>query len=166
MMLDNHKWKEFNLCGSELGFKNYHGKRLVKEKRKKGKLPLLTAGFANQGVADFISNDWKAYKNCITIDMFGNAFYHNYLCSGDDNIYFFVNDSLSDYIKIFITSCISVSNKNKFSYGKQFRQNNADNTIVMLPVDSLGNPDYEFMESYIKEKINLKKQEYINYIKM
>ena len=86
--LNRKTWKIFHL--SDL-FINYHGKRLIKECRKAGKTPLLTASESNQGVSDYIADNLNMTKhqNFISIDMFGHAFYHNYGCYGDDNIYFF-----------------------------------------------------------------------------
>lgn len=150
------QWKEFKLSQF---FKNYHGKRLVEKDRIYGNTPLLTAGESSNGVASFIDNQQMTiYKDFISIDMFGNAFYHAYSATGDDNIYFFVNDDLSQQIKLFIVACINMQ-KSKYSYGKQFRQPNADNARIMLPTDSNGNPHYEFMEKYMRnlEQIQLKK---------
>ena len=166
LKLNDRKWKEFYLSGDNGIFKNYHGKRLIKDRRIQGYTPLLTAGEQNQGVTDFISNhDMKKFKDFISIDMFGNAFYHEYICCGDDNIYFFVNDNISREAKLFITTSIN-NNKNKYSYGKQFRQRNADTIKVMLPVSNEDNtkPDWDFMKQYIEDEECLKKQEYICYI--
>lgn len=142
----NHKWKEFYLRDL---FEIYHGKRLVKEKRKDGETPLLTASAVNEGVSDFIEDiSMKKYKNVITVDMFGHSFYHKYECCGDDNIYFFVNDKLDDEVKQFISVCIN-RNSNKYSYGKQFREKNALNERVLLPVDKNGTLDIVYMKQYI-----------------
>ena len=103
--LDEREWKAFRY---EEIFKNYHGKRLNKEVRMDGFTPMLTASESNQGVSAFISNpDMPRHSKCVTVDMFGHAFYHNYEITGDDNIYFFENDDLSKYTKLFIASCIS-----------------------------------------------------------
>lgn len=159
--LKDVEWKEFKL--SKL-CKIYHGKRLTKSNRKAGKTPLLTASENNQGVSDFICNNkLEKYQNIITIDMFGHAFYHNYICHGDDNIYFFENKNLSPFVMKFITTCIN-QNSLKYSYGKQFRQGNADRDLVMLPITSVGEPDYEFMEEYIKEREKKLKEQYKDYI--
>ncbi len=160
--LNDVKWKEF--CLEDI-FINYHGKRLIKEKRIEGFMPLLTASELNQGVSDFISNsEMKAYKNFISIDMFGHAFYHNYSAYGDDNIYFFINDNITPKAKLFIVTCIN-QNSLKYSYGNQFRQDNADKDKILLPVNSKGEPDYEFMEKYIKEREAKLKEQYKNHIK-
>ncbi|MBK1971660.1 restriction endonuclease subunit S [Campylobacter sp. TTU_617] len=141
------EWKEFKISEA---FENFHGKRLVEKQRIKGKIPLLTAGENNNAIASFINNASVIYEDFISIDMFGNAFYHPYKASGDDNIYFFLNQKLSKYVKLFIVCCINMQ-KSKYSYGKQFRQTNADNCKIMLPIDSKGNPNYSFMEGYMKE---------------
>ena len=51
--LTKKDWKDFNLSGEKGIFQNYHGKRLIKNNRIKGKTPLLTAGEQNNGVSDF-----------------------------------------------------------------------------------------------------------------
>lgn len=161
MNLNNKKWKEFELSSI---FRNYHGKRLTKENRKIGNIPLLTATENMQGISSFISNtNMNTYIDFISIDMFGHGFYHNYLCCGDDNIYFFINDKISKFSKLFIVSCIN-KNSNNFSYGKQFRQHNADKNKILLPINSKGEPDYEFMENYIKNIMIKKYKNYLKYI--
>lgn len=106
----------------------------------------------------------KNYHNSITVDMFGHSFFHNYACTGDDNIYFFQNDKISNNVKKFITQMINM-NSSKFSYGKQFRQQFADNLKILLPVTSSGEIDYEFMESFIQKLENAKLGEYKEYAK-
>ena len=156
-------WKVFYL--SDI-FTNYHGKRLVKEQRKNGNIPLLTASESNQGVSDYISKNKNMTKHIdfISIDMFGHAFYHDYNCYGDDNIYFFKNNSISKQAKLFIVVCIN-KNSSKYSYGNQFRQDNADKDKIILPVNSKGEPDYKFMEEYIKERKNKFKEQYKEHTK-
>ena len=161
LSINDRGWKSFSI--KELEFKNYHGKRLTKKDRKMGIVPLLTAGESNQGVSEFISNNWATYKNCFSVDMFGNTFFHNYSCAGDDNIYFFENCNLSNGAKRFIINCVMNANKNKYSYGKQFRQPNADSLKIMLPVSDRDEPDYTFMEAYIEEREEVKRSQYKDY---
>lgn len=163
--LNDRVWNGFPLSGDNGIFKNHHGKRLTKDDRKKGGIPLLTAGEQKQGVADFISNStMDVFKKFISIDMFGNSFYHKHMCCGDDNIYFFTNEDVSEYSKLFITNTINFQ-KDKYSYGKQFRQKNADSSKILLPINSnnLNEPDYEYMEQYTKDTIDKKTAKYITY---
>lgn len=162
LRLNEKEWKIFRYGQI---FKNYHGKRLNKEIRENGLTPMLTASETNQGVSAFISNpEMPRHSRCVTIDMFGHAFYHDYEITGDDNIYFFENNDISAHAKRFIASCIN-GNSSKYSYGKQFRQGNADKDIVLLPVNSVGEPDYVFMDAYMKERESVKRAEYINFAK-
>lgn len=159
--LEDKEWKPVALSHI---FVNHHGKRLTKDKRTVGKLPLLTAGENNNGIADFISNpNMPVHSYFVSIDMFGNAFYHPYQATGDDNIYFFESEELSEYAKAFI--CVSIEKQAcKFSYGKQFRQYNADNLHIMLPVNDSGEPDYEYMEQYARNMMIRKYRQYIDYL--
>lgn len=161
--LEDKEWKEIYLSGDKRIFNNFHGKRLTKDNRIQGNTPFLTAGEQNNGISAFISNsDLNLFKNVISIDMFGNSFFHDYLCSGDDNIYFFENKNISNYCKLFIVELIN-KNKTKFSYGKQFRQKNADTLKIMLPINEEGKPDYEYMEQYTKSVIDQKLEKYVDY---
>lgn len=147
--IDTSKWKEFTL--KELGFENFHGKRLTKAERKDGNTPFITAGKENQGIIGTIGNNWPTYINSITVDMFGNVFYHQGELAGDDNIYFFINDTLNEYVKLFIVVSLQSVIKSSFEYRDQFRQDNADNAKVYLPVSSSGEPDWNLMEQYMRQ---------------
>ena len=147
--LSEEEWKPVSL--GEV-YNNYHGKRLTKEKRISGTTPLLTAGESNNGVAEFISNaNMPQYSKFVSVDMFGNSFFHPYRATGDDNIYFFENLHLTAETKEF--TCVSIEKQScKFSYGKQFRQRNADSLKTMLPVTDSGEPDYAYMAEYVQQK--------------
>ena len=141
-------WKFFTM--KQLGFCIYHGSRLKKTERISGEIPFLTAGHLNQGLGGYIGNNCITYYNSITVDMFGNCFYHSGNYAGDDNIYFFVNDKLSENIKLFIAAIIHRNNKNFYSYKQQYRQPNAEIQGVLLPVTNNGYPDWAYMDKFMK----------------
>lgn len=148
-MLDIKNWKEFKLLDIFPTFER--GKRLVEYNREPGDIPLVTAGYQNEGVADFISNlEQKRFKNKITIDMFCNVFYRDYVFCCDDNIIVLINDELNLNVCLFVVSVIR-KDKFKFAYGRQYRQKDLLKHIIKLPADSDGNPDYKFMNDYIEE---------------
>lgn len=165
--IDTTYWKEFSM--KQLGFENFHGKRLNKADRIEGNIPFITAGKENQGVVGKIGNDRTTYLNPITIDMFGNVFYHKGEYAGDDNVYFFVNNEVNEFCKLFLVTTLQSHLNSVFEYKDQFRQDNADNLKILLPATPTGEPDWEYMEMYMrgveamtKEKISLltkKKQE-------
>ena len=145
---DTTKWKHFKL--SDL-FGVARGVRLTKENRIPGKIPLATAGASNEGISDYISNpEMKIYNNSITIDMFCNCFYRSYDFACDDNILVLKEKTpLNKFIKLFIASVISMD-KYRYAYGRQYRQKDFFLHQIKLPVDKNGNPDWDYMENYIK----------------
>ncbi|GAA9883386.1 restriction endonuclease subunit S [Helicobacter pylori] len=151
------KWGEFKL--GDL-FEIERGTRLTKANRIKGTRPLVTAGYENYGVAEYISNhDQKVFKgNTITIDMFANAFYRYSEYSADDNILVLTPKfTMNHRIGLCVTARINAVLKAKFSYGKQYRQKDFNVTIISLPLKPTANAqtlediDFDFMEKFIAE---------------
>lgn len=130
---------------------NYsRGKRLTKADSIEGDMPLVTAGENNQGVSRYVNNDMETYKDCITIDMFGYCVYREYEFCCDDNILVLSPKvEMSKYIKFFIATIIN-QDRYKYAYGRQYRQKSFIKHKIKLPVDANGNPDWQFMEDYIK----------------
>ncbi|GAA7734478.1 restriction endonuclease subunit S [Helicobacter pylori] len=148
-------WQSFRL--GDL-FEMERGTRLTKANRIKGTRPLVTAGYENYGVAEYISNhDQKVFKgNTITIDMFANAFYRYSEYSADDNILVLTPKFTMSYrIGLCITARINAVLKAKFSYGKQYRQKDFNVTIISLPLKPTANTqtlegiDFHFMRTFI-----------------
>ena len=147
--IDTSGWKEFNI--GKIGFVNYHGQRLNKAQRIDGNTPFITAGFENRGISQYIGNDRPIYSNAITIDMFGNCFFQPIPCAGDDNVYFFVNNDISNNAKLFISTCLHTKLSVEYAYIQQFRQPDADSLSLLLPADSHGCPDWAYMDSFMAE---------------
>ena len=135
------------------------GTRLTKQQRIPGNIPLVTAGEENEGVAEFISNEeQRNFKNMITIDMFGNCFFRDYLYKADDNILSFGN-SKNLKAMLYIVAVIRLVTK-KYSYSKQYRLKSYKLTKISLPVIEHSEPnhvytvddiDWQYMEDRIKE---------------
>lgn len=149
--------KSFKL--EELFGEPTRGTRLIKERRIAGDTPLVTAGFNNQGVAEYISNEEQiTFNSGLTIDMFGNCFYRDYKFKADDNILVFDLKNIPKEAKLYIASAINKVVGGSYSYSRQYRVKSFNNTIISLPIMSNGTPDWEFMEKYIKatEKVVIK----------
>lgn len=146
--IDTSGWKEYRM--SDLGFTVCHGSRITKAERVEGDTVFLTAGFENCGVVGTIGNEnIDIWEKPITVDMFGNVFYHDETCAGDDNIYAFLNSKLSRTAKLFVASSIASVTQSKYSYQQQFRQGDANKLSVYLPCTPNGDPDWAYMESYM-----------------
>ena len=153
--LNVQDWGEFKI-------KDFFNVELAKgdiklEEVDKGEIPLVSSGESNNGIVGYIdkNGDGKSEMfpaNCITIDMFGNAFYQNepfYAVShGRVNI-LTPKFELTKNIGLFISTIIK-KEQYKFSYGRAVYSSEAENINIVLPVDVNGNPDWQFMEDYIK----------------
>ena len=153
IQLSSRVWLDFPL---NTLFNIEKGERLTKVNRITGDIPLITASSENNGISSFLDKKQfvqkKCFKNCITVDMFFNVFYHHYEYLSDDNVHTLIpkfNDSLSIFSYIFLVTILSANNY-KYAYGRQVRLKRLEREVISLPADKKGNPDWKFMEEYIK----------------
>jgi hypothetical protein len=131
------------------------GERLTKVNQKTGNTPLVMSSSINNGVASYIDFDYfskikSIHNNTITIDMFCNVFYHEYDYFSDDNIHTLIlKEDKNKFVKIFLVQVLKKLSS-KYNYGRQVRLKTLYNEKIKLPIDKNSNPDWEFMENYIK----------------
>ena len=146
--LDTSSWQWFDLTSDLFEFKR--GRRLTKADSIEGNVYLVTAGEENQGVRRSVDNEMDVYDDCITIDMFGYCVYRGYEFCCDDNILVLIpRKNISKYALMFLVTIIN-QDKFKCAYGRQYRQKTLLKHRIKLPVDQSGNPDFNFMENFIK----------------
>lgn len=148
-------WKEFIISDY---FNVYISSGDLKiEDCKHGSIPLISSGSANNGVVGYIdiNGDGKAKifkSNCITVDMFNNAFYQ------DEDFYAVSHGRVNVlspkfkcnlYIGLFICNIIQ-KEQFKYSYGRAVYSSEIARMLIKLPVTAVNQPDWEFMENYIK----------------
>jgi len=158
-VIGNKKFKRFKLIdeyGTPGIFKVFKGERLNKDKRAEGNIPLLTSTSLFNGVSNFIDKETfieskKIFSDKITIDMLSDVFYHGYEYFSDDNVHtlVFKDDEKNIYVKIYITTLLKEL-KLKYAYGRQVRIKRLNEEHIYLPVDSKGDPDWKYMEEFIK----------------
>lgn len=123
-----------------------------------GNIPLVSSGGVNNGVVKFINTgDGKSQLfsgNLITVDMFGQPFYHPYefygVSHGRLNI-LVPNFDMNAHIGHFLTTMLQKVSSGKYSYNRMCSSRRLVNQIISLPVDTNGNPDWSFMENFMKE---------------
>ncbi len=150
MNIDN--WKEFKV--GEL-FDATRGKSRRMQILEDGDIPLIAAARNNRGIAGTYNTDAE-YENSITVSCngvgCGSAFYHNYPFSiTGDAIVLEEKQDMSDYIKQFIASIIDASFTNKYSYEEKCSADKAKNETILLPATPSGDPDWDYMEAYMKK---------------
>lgn len=122
-------------------------------------IPFISATENNNGITDFVIKEGtKIFSGkSITVSndgSIGNAFYqeNDFTCSHSVNVIKInkkYNKELSQYIALFVIPLIQ-KEKFRFNYGFKWRIERMKESKIKLPVDKNGNPDWQFMEDYIK----------------
>lgn len=159
------KWDKFYIDDI---FKIESGKRLESYNMVTGTRPFIGATEFNNGITNYISNTNASLdKNVLGVNYNGNVvinFYHPYECIFSDDVKRFHLKHYPDnkYILLFFKTII-LQQKPKYSYGYKFNGKRMKRQIIMLPVNDVGEPDYEYMEQYIKNLMIRKYKDYIQY---
>ena len=134
---------------------------------KSGTIPRITATDVNNGVAMFTSRyEEKAryFSNFISVSFLGSVFYHKDTVSLDMKIHGIkpCGYELKSESALFLIPLI----KNfsfKYSYGYQLSTRILVNQKLMLPINCQGQPNWQFMEDYIKQEQKQQAQKIIDY---
>jgi hypothetical protein len=148
-------WQKFKM-DDLFNFKK--GVRLIKEHMVAGNTNFLAAIDDNNGIRNKIDAKPEHQGNCLTVNYngsVGEAFYQNKpFCASDDvNILYPKDWTLNKNIGLFLITIIRF-NKYRFGYGRKWTLDKMKGTYLSLPVDKNGNPDWQFMENYIKALLN------------
>ena len=164
--LTDREWAEFYINDI---FNISPGKRLTKSDMISGSKPFIGASDSNNGVTSFISNsNISEDSNVLGVNYNGSVvenFYHPYTCLFSDDVKRFTLKHIkgNKYHYLFFKTLI-LQQKNKYAYGYKFNEQRMQKQMIMLPVDENGNPDYDFMEQFIREIEQQTVQNYIDYI--
>lgn len=150
--IDVTSWKGYTM-GSLFRF--VKGKRLTKADMVPGDLNYLGAISENNGVREKIGADYSWEPNCITVNYngsVGEAFYQSkpFWASDDVNVLYakeFWN--MNKYTAMFFITVIK-ANKYRFGYGRKWTIEKMKETVIKLPSQADGTPDFTYMENYIK----------------
>ena len=131
------------------------GKRLTKADMLPGQINFIGAISENNGIREQIDTSIMSDSNCITVNYngsVGEAFYQNepFRASDDVNILYAKNYwNMNKYVAMFLITIIK-SNKFRFGYGRKWTLEKMKATVIKLPCEQDGKPDFIFMEQYIR----------------
>jgi hypothetical protein len=161
--VDTTYWKPFRV-GKFFDFQRGKVKKL--QSLEKGDVPVIAAARSKQGVAGYYAVE-PIYKNQITISCngvgCGSTFYHDYPFNvNGDAIVSFDKMYISPKAKQFICCILDRVLTRKYSYEEKCSPEKASNEKILLPTTPSGEPDWKYMEMYmrgveaiVKEKIFL-----------
>ena len=139
-------------------FKIKNSKSIDKNKLKQesGNFPYITQTGLNNGVAKFICNQGIEKLNSgnvitVCIDTH-EVFYQSYDYYSTQNVMRLEYKQLNKYKAIFVIALLKKIFDQKFSYGYKSTLKRISNLEIKLPSTPEGNPDWEFMKSYIREQ--------------
>lgn len=157
-MIDTSSWKEFRV-GDLFRIEPAKGKN-QQELIEGDDVPYIAASKENNGFNRMVSveghEDWVSKGNCLQFVHIGDAAagHVNYIpsdfigMSGKSSCAY--NDRLNEYNGLFIASIIVHTNNGKYSFKDSWTGSKVSNTIIKLPATSDGQPDWDYMESYMK----------------
>lgn len=145
------KWKEF-----EIGklFEIKKGKRLTKADMREGDINFIGASAVNNGVtAKIANNDYLHQPNTITVNYNGSvgvSFYQTepFWASDDVNI-LYPKFKLNKHIAMFIIPILQCKGK-QYAFVDKWKKEYMEKDIILLPSTADGQPDWAYMEAYIK----------------
>lgn len=166
LKLTDVEWGEFKVKDifKVTNSKPYHKNNL--KITKKG-IPYITRTSFNNGLEEIVENInvHKNPKNTISLGA-ENAdfFYQSVEYITGNKMYIIQNDNISKNVGIFLVQSFRNSIKDcGFGYGKGLTGTRFKERIVMLPMDSQGQPNWQFMEDYIKQEQKQQAQKIIDY---
>lgn len=159
--LDSKEWKMFDIGGKNGILTISSGIRLTKENMIKGNLPFIGATDKNNGITNWVLNKNKSLdSNVLGVNYNGSvvkSFYHPYKAIFSDDVKrIHIRDKqvkASAEMYLFL-KCAFLQHEKTYQYGFKFNADRMKGQRLLLPADSNGNPDWEFMENYIKSLPN------------
>ncbi len=149
--IDTTKWGEFRVGD---WFNPIRGSVGKMQTLTEGDIPVIAAARSKQGVAGYYDVD-APYKNSITISCngvgCGSTFYHDYPFNiNGDAIVLIEKVDIPEYAKRFVCCMMDGIFTRKYSYAEKCSPEKAKEEFIKLPTDADGNPDWAYMEEYMK----------------
>lgn len=135
-----------------------------------GKMPLISAKKINNGLKGFVSTPNRPVQgNCISLNNDGDggaglAYFQPYEMALDTHVTALIpKEKISKWSMLFISECISKLH-GFFGHGLSISNKRAEKIQIMLPVNDVGQPDFEYMEQYAKNMMLKKYKQYLSFL--
>lgn len=152
LSLDSRNWEAFFI---EDVAEIISGRDIYEKERLNGLVPYITATANNNGIGYFVSNTNETLESgCLSVNRNGSVgycFYHPYKALFGNDTRKLRPKMNNRYISLFISICIT-KQREKYGYGYKMGTGRLKRQRILLPVDANNNPDWQFMEDYMKQK--------------
>lgn len=134
-----------------------------KDDYEAGSVPFVASGAQNNGVMRFCTphpGEKLDAKGCITVSpVDGSAFFQpfDFLGRGGagSSVLMLYNDCINEASGLFLARMISQT-CSKYTYGRMGNKDGIKRETLLLPIDAAGQPDYAYMEQYVKNLMHKK----------
>lgn len=164
--LSSKDWKSFFIV--EIFDKIARGKRLKKADHIKGNKPYVSSTAMNNGVDQFIGNDKnvKVYSDCLSLansGSVGSCFYEPFEFIASDHITHLKKEGINEYTYLFLATMLNRLSE-KYNFNREINDKRISREKIYLPCNEKKEPDYPYMEQYIKNIMITKYKSYLNYL--
>jgi hypothetical protein len=172
--LNEKEWRKFSAFGPSGLFEisttnsSIDSIRLIDGEKKI--VPYVTRTDMNNGIARFVSLDNLSYGSdcagCITVGLdTQTAFWQPHVFVTGQNIQVITGNKLSFYLAQFLIPLFKSQMRAKFNWGGNGATLGRMRRLeLMLPVTDSGEPDYEYMEQYVKNMMLRKYRQYLAFL--
>lgn len=148
---EDKRWGEFFI---EDIAKIVSGRDIYEAERITGNIPYVSATANNNGIGYLVGNKNETLEeNCLSVNRNGSvgySFYHQYKALFSNDCRKLQLYHKSPFVGKFIARIIT-GQKDKYGYGYKMGTGRIKRQKILLPIDSKEQPDYEYMENYIKK---------------
>lgn len=163
--VDTREWGEFRV--GELFKTQMKGKKIqvptganvpIQDMIKDGSTPRITVTGVNNGVFGLYdycgknSTEYRVFRNFISVSFLGTVFYQEGEATLDMKVHCLQPNhiTLNKYTGNFLVSAIKASLRES-SYSDQISSTILPEMTIMLPKDKTGQPDWAYMEEYMRK---------------
>ena len=148
--LNINEWQEFKI--SDL-FNIVKGSNPTLEGEEKI-YPYISSTASNNGISDYKESKKYHSGNVLTVSANGacmDTFYqpNDFISCGDVNVLYPIYEGFNQYIAMFLIPILEL-HKFRFGYGRKSNLERIKQITIKIPITNTKEPDYEFMEEYIK----------------
>ena len=162
--LSNKQWKEFSI--ESIFQEIQRGKRLKTANHIAGSFPYVSSTKRNNGVDAFVgnTNNVRMFSNCLSLansGSVGSCFYQPFEFVASDHVTKLKSSNANKYTYIFISILASRLGA-KYSFNLEMSDTRIKREKILLPVNEHQEPDYLYMQNFVKQ---LKYRQLLLYLK-
>lgn len=151
--LINKQWGEFFV--EDIFDTIQRWKRLKKQDHIEWKIPYISSTATNNGVDAYIANteNIRKFNYCLTLansGSIGATFYQPFSFIASDHVTKLENKLFSKYIYLFISTKLQKLG-DKYSFNREINDKRIKREKMLLPIDDNYQPDYDFMDQYMRQ---------------